>query len=348
MSDVPHENENENIPAPSLDTESRPRTATLHRSRSAKVFGGVAGGIGERFDVDPNIVRVVFVVLALVYGLGIAIYLALWALLPRTPLDGDDELEADPVTGKRRSRWIGYAVVLGVIVLFVIFLTNLQGRHHVFGQGFGKGAAVLWLVFLAILAVIALRTSTKGSTLGRLVAIGFFSVITFLILSIGAFLILLQVLGVPIEGGSGVKAWAPTSIAQIQRNYHGAYGASTIDLESVPFTTGTWRINATQGVGNLTVDVPSDAVVSILSHVGIGNVDEYTWKGTPHDMYVEPFTTDGSTPAKDAPHLVLNLQVGIGQINVVRGVGDTPPTPKAPKTPKTPKTPTTPTPPAVP
>jgi hypothetical protein len=65
-------------------------------------------------------------------------------------------------------------------------------------------------------------------------------------------------------------------------------------------------------------------------------------------MYVEPFTTDGSTPAKDAPHLVLNLQVGIGQINVVRGVGDTPPTPKAPKTPKTPKTPTTPTPPAVP
>lgn len=342
MSDVSHENENENNHEPSPDTDSRPRATTLHRSSSAKVFGGVAGGIGERFDVDPNIVRVVFVVLALVYGLGIAIYLALWALLPRTTSDGDDELEANPVASKRRSRWSGYAVIVGVIVLFVVFLTNFQGRHHAFGQGFGKGAALLWLVFLAILAVIALRTSTKGSTLGRLMAIGFFSVITFLILSIGAFFILLQVLGVPIEGGSGVKSWAPTSIAQVQRNYHGAYGASTIDLEAVPFTAGTWSINATQGVGNLTVDVPRDAVVSIRSHVGIGNVDTYTWKGTPQDMFVVPFTTDGSLPAKDAPHLDLNLQVGIGQINVVRELGDTPPTPKAPKTPKTPTTPTQP------
>ncbi len=322
MSDIPHENENENDNnhAPVTDTESKPRPTTLHRSRSAKVFGGVAGGIGERFDVDPNIVRVVFVVLALVYGLGIAIYLALWALLPRTPADGDDELENDPVTGKRRSRWIGYTVIVGVIVLFIVFLTNLPGRRHAFGLGFGKGAAVLWLVFLAILALITLRTSTRGSTFGRLLAIGFFGVVTFLILSVGAFLIVLQVLGVPIEGGSGVKSWNPTSVAQVQRNYHGAYGSSTIDLEAVPFTDGTWSINATQGVGVLTVDVPSDAVVSIRSHVGIGNVDTYAWKGTPNDMYVEPFTVVGSVPAKHAPHLDLDLQVGIGQINVVRGV----------------------------
>jgi phage shock protein PspC (stress-responsive transcriptional regulator) len=345
MSDFPPQYENQNQDPADTESEAKPRPTTLHRSRTTKVFGGVAGGIGERFDVDANIVRVVFVVLALVYGLGIAIYLALWALLPRTPADGDEVTEEAVATGKRHNRWLSYAVVLGVAVLFVIFLTNLQGHHHVIGAGFGKGAAVLWLVFLAILAVIALRSSAKGFTFGRFLAVGFFSLVTFFILTIGAFLIVLQVLGVPIEGGSGVKSWAPTSIAQIQRNYHGAYGASTIDLDAVPFTTGTWRINATQGVGNLTVDVPSDAVVSIRSHVGIGNVDEYAWKGTPQDMYVEPFTVVGSKPAKDAPHLDLDLQVGIGQINVVRGVGDTPPTPKAPKTPKTP---TTPTPPAVP
>ena len=33
--------------------------------------------IGERFDVDANIVRVVFVVLTVLYGLGAAIYLAM-------------------------------------------------------------------------------------------------------------------------------------------------------------------------------------------------------------------------------------------------------------------------------
>jgi phage shock protein C len=322
MSDFPYqnENENENEGATETEAESKPRPTTLHRSRTTKVFGGVAGGIGERFDVDANIVRVVFVVLALVYGLGIAIYLALWALLPRTNDGSDEETLEHEATGKRHNRWLSYAVVLGVAALFVIFLTNLEGRHHVIGAGFGKGAAVLWLVYLAMLAVIALRSSSKGFTFGRFLAVGFFSVVTFLILTIGAFLIVLQVLGVPIEGGSGVKSWDPTSVAQIQRNYHGAYGASTIDLAAVPFTAGTWRINATQGVGNLTVDVPSDAVVSIRSHVGIGNVDEYTWKGTPQNMYVEPFTVTGTMPAKNAPHLDLNLQDGIGHITVVRNV----------------------------
>ncbi|MCU1364095.1 MAG: pspC [Acidimicrobiaceae bacterium] len=344
MSDLPFEHENDTAAGTKSEAEAEvsPRSTTLHRSHSTKVFAGVAGGIGERFDVDANIVRVVFVVLALVYGLGIAIYLALWALLPRTLSEGDDVTVENVATVKRHNRWLSYAMVLGVVALFVIFLTNLQGRHHVIGEGFGKGVAVLWLVFLAILAVVALRSSSKGFTLGRFLAVAFFSVVTFFILSIGAFLIVLQILGVPVEGGSGVKSWDPTSVAQVQQNYHGAYGASTIDLEAVPFTVGTWRINATQGVGNLTVDVPSNAVVSIRSHVGIGNVDEYSWKGTPQDMYVAPFSVVGSTLAKDAPHLELDLQVGIGQINVVRGVGDTPATPRSPRTPKTPTTPTTP------
>src|SRR5271167_3813360 len=118
MSDFPDENEIV------IETVSEPGASTLHRSRTKKVFGGVAGGIGERFDVDPNIVRVVFVVLALVYGLGIAIYLALWALVPRTPSEGDEETVVDVVSQKRRVRWIRYAVILGVIALFVIFLTN--------------------------------------------------------------------------------------------------------------------------------------------------------------------------------------------------------------------------------
>ena len=75
------ENESHEAP-PQPDDAPQPEGATLHRSNTKKVFGGVAGGLAERFDVDANIVRVVFVVLALVYGLGIAIYLAMWALIP--------------------------------------------------------------------------------------------------------------------------------------------------------------------------------------------------------------------------------------------------------------------------
>jgi phage shock protein PspC (stress-responsive transcriptional regulator) len=43
---------------------------------------GTAAGIASHFDLDPTIVRVVFVVLALTGGLGLALYVAAWLLLP--------------------------------------------------------------------------------------------------------------------------------------------------------------------------------------------------------------------------------------------------------------------------
>ena len=54
----------------------------LYRSRSNRVIAGVAGGLGETFNIDPVIVRLVFVVLALMNGFGALIYLAMWLLVP--------------------------------------------------------------------------------------------------------------------------------------------------------------------------------------------------------------------------------------------------------------------------
>jgi phage shock protein C len=54
----------------------------LIRSRTNRVVAGVAGGLGEMFNVDPVLVRLVFVALALVNGFGIVLYLAMWLLIP--------------------------------------------------------------------------------------------------------------------------------------------------------------------------------------------------------------------------------------------------------------------------
>ena len=54
----------------------------LYRSRSNRVVAGVAGGLGEAFNVDPVIVRLVFVVLGLMNGFGVLLYLAMWLLVP--------------------------------------------------------------------------------------------------------------------------------------------------------------------------------------------------------------------------------------------------------------------------
>jgi len=55
----------------------------LYRSQSEKMIAGVCGGLGEVLDVDPTIVRVVFVLLALMAGHGILLYLILWLIMPR-------------------------------------------------------------------------------------------------------------------------------------------------------------------------------------------------------------------------------------------------------------------------
>lgn len=57
----------------------------LTRSRTDRVFGGVAGGIAAAYHWDVNVVRVVAVVLGLSTGLAILAYLLLWLLLPQAP-----------------------------------------------------------------------------------------------------------------------------------------------------------------------------------------------------------------------------------------------------------------------
>ena len=54
----------------------------LYRSQTEKMLGGVCGGLGELLDIDPTIVRVVFVLLALLAGHGILLYLILWLIMP--------------------------------------------------------------------------------------------------------------------------------------------------------------------------------------------------------------------------------------------------------------------------
>lgn len=58
----------------------------LYRSQRNKVFGGVCGGLGEYFEVDPVLIRVLFVFLTFFHGSGIILYLLLLIILPKEPL----------------------------------------------------------------------------------------------------------------------------------------------------------------------------------------------------------------------------------------------------------------------
>lgn len=55
----------------------------LTRSRSNKMVAGVCGGLAEKFNIDANLLRILFVVAGIfAFQAGTLIYVALWLLLP--------------------------------------------------------------------------------------------------------------------------------------------------------------------------------------------------------------------------------------------------------------------------
>lgn len=57
-------------------------TKRIYRSKTEKMIGGVCGGVGEYFDIDPTIVRLLWVVAAFVCGGGILAYLIALIVIP--------------------------------------------------------------------------------------------------------------------------------------------------------------------------------------------------------------------------------------------------------------------------
>lgn len=54
----------------------------LHRSINDRMIGGVAGGIAETYDLDPTLVRIIFVALAVLALSGVLLYIICWIVIP--------------------------------------------------------------------------------------------------------------------------------------------------------------------------------------------------------------------------------------------------------------------------
>ncbi len=111
----------------------------LRRSTFDRKIAGVASGIARHFDIDPIIVRVVFVVLAFFGGAGLIVYGACWVLVPE---DGHTEakLRLDD-----RSRTV--ALVLVGTLAFLALLGDSWG-----GWGFPWPLAVIGLIVFVVVS----------------------------------------------------------------------------------------------------------------------------------------------------------------------------------------------------
>lgn len=110
----------------------------LRRSRTDRKLAGVAGGLGRQFDIDPTIIRVAFVVLAIFGGAGLLLYGVCWLLVPE---EGQDRARIDIEPSARSIVLIAFAAVAGLMMV--------GDSWGVFG--FPWPLAVLGVVVLAIM-----------------------------------------------------------------------------------------------------------------------------------------------------------------------------------------------------
>ena len=80
--------------------DDQSHTRQLSRSGDDRMLAGVAGGIARYLDADVTLVRVAIAALALFSGIGAALYLAAWLLIPE---DGQDESLAQAWIAARRD-----------------------------------------------------------------------------------------------------------------------------------------------------------------------------------------------------------------------------------------------------
>ncbi|MBN1669101.1 MAG: PspC domain-containing protein [Anaerolineales bacterium] len=67
----------------------------LYRSRSERMFAGVCGGLAEYFDIDPTVVRLIFVFGTIFTGSGLFwAYLVMMLVVPEEPQASQAVVEA--------------------------------------------------------------------------------------------------------------------------------------------------------------------------------------------------------------------------------------------------------------
>lgn len=108
----------------------------LTRSKKDKIIAGVCGGLGEYFEVDPTIIRLVFVILTIWGGVGVIIYIIAFFVLPESAEEKavkneklEEKVEKVAYDIKknwdqrknaiRRDEWFGVILILLGLLFFI-------------------------------------------------------------------------------------------------------------------------------------------------------------------------------------------------------------------------------------
>lgn len=329
-----------------LPSES-PQPRRLLRSRSDRVIGGVCGGLGRYFNVDPIIFRIGAVVLAFIGGAGLLAYLAALLLIPSE----DSPAAADAPAG--RNRWL---LIAGVIVLLLVTWPFLLGGGlllagilvplallvaagvlvwwFVSGEGPGDDAgdiakrAALGIGILALCGLIAIAGAWAAAAGGETV-VAITVIAAGVAILVGAFvrpvrwLVLPAVTlavsagavaaaGIDLDGGVGERDYRPASAADMRDTYQLGMGELVLDLRQTELPAGDVPVGIDLGIGEARLIVPDDVCVATDAEVGIGEARTFDRHNEGVDVDVE----DLPDASPDTTRLVVNADVGVGSLRI--------------------------------
>jgi len=129
----------------------------LYRSNQNRVIAGVCGGLGEYFDIDPVIIRIILLILFFAGGIGLIAYIVAWIIIPTVPVGyyHDQEPSVTPEKSqKNKSEGRHTRLVLGIIFIIVGILFGLDRTWY--GCGFlEETMQFLWRYLIPLVLIIA-------------------------------------------------------------------------------------------------------------------------------------------------------------------------------------------------
>jgi phage shock protein PspC (stress-responsive transcriptional regulator) len=309
------------------------------------MIGGVSGGIGRYFGIDPTLVRIGFVALALLGGTGLIVYAAALLLVPL-----DDAAASGPASPRDRN------MAIGLLIAFVLGCLVLGG----FGLGFGGALVPVGFLALAGLAVWWLvsgeRPSGSPTTIVRRAAQGigllvgcfalavasFFAsglgggvVVAAILIAAGAGLVAAAFIGgarwlvlpalaialplafvsaahIDLNGGFGERHERPGTVAEVKQGYRLGAGELVIDLRDVALPAGDHPLKVRIGTGHAQVIVDEGVCVASRAKIGMGAVAIFDRDTGGIDVD----WSDTRRAAAKTPRLVIDGDVGVGFLEV--------------------------------
>ena len=130
----------------------------LYRSNRERILGGVAGGMAEHFDLDPTLIRLIWVVAVIAGGFGLLAYIIAWIVIPESP---EREVRAAHIHEEdeegHRSSESGYWVMGLILIGLGVFLLL---RNFVPWFRLGE----FWPVLIILMGVLMLAGASRSRT----------------------------------------------------------------------------------------------------------------------------------------------------------------------------------------